>query len=48
MMKYEVTEGRRGDFHVGPDSHLVWLRLVVFGVLLTFESNKVNIFKFVR
>ena len=31
MMKYEVTECRRGDIHFGPDFHLLWLRLVVCG-----------------
>ena len=35
MMKYEVTECRRGDIHFGPDVHLLWLRLVVSGILLT-------------
>ena len=33
-MKYEVTECRRSDFHFGPDSHLVWNRLVILGILL--------------
>ena len=34
MMKYEVTECRRGDIHFGPDVHLLWLRLVVSGIRL--------------
>ena len=36
MLKYEVTECRRGDFHFGPHSHLLWPRLVILGILLTF------------
>ena len=49
MMKYEVTECRRGDLHFGSDS-LRWPKLVILGILLTFfEDNKVKgyIFKFV-
>ena len=35
MVKYEVTECKRGDFHFGPDSYLLWLRLLLLGILLT-------------
>ena len=35
MTKYEVTDYRRGGFHFGKDSHLVWPRLVVLCILLT-------------
>ena len=34
-VKYEGTECRRGDFHFGPDSHLLCLRLVILGLQLT-------------
>ena len=45
MMKYEVTECRRGDFHCGSDYHLLWLRIVV-SILLTFlrETKSRDIF----
>ena len=36
MIKYEVTEWWRGDFYFGPDSHLLWPRLMICGILLTF------------
>ena len=36
MIYYEVTGCRTSDFNVGPDSHLLWPRLVIFGIILTF------------
>ena len=30
MIKYEVNECRWGDFHFGPDSHLLYNRLVIW------------------
>ena len=47
MMKYELTECRRGDFHLGPYSHLLWPSIVIFGILLTLlrATNSRDIFK---
>ena len=36
VMKYEGTECRRGDFHFGPDYHLLCLRLMILGIQATF------------
>ena len=52
MMNYELTEGRRGDFHLGQYSHLLEpLRpsIVILGILLTLlrVTNSIYIFKFV-
>ena len=46
MMKYELAECKRGDFYLGPDSHLSWPSIVILGILLTLlrATNSRDIF----
>ncbi len=44
IMKYEVTKYRIYAFNFGPYSHLLWLRIMILGILLTLDINKVNIY----
>ena len=48
MMKYELTECRRGNFRLGPDSHShdTGSSIVILGILLLFlrETNSRDIF----
>ena len=46
MMKYELTECRRGDSNLDPDSHLLWPSVVILGILLTLlrATNSRDIF----